>query len=577
VLAFGLLVFGRGLWDGTTRFLGREYVDAWGTQWFYWFVGRQVALGEGFGHSDLFFHPWGKDIYLHTGGNVLDGILAWPLRWLLGPVAGYNLFVLAIVATNGWAMRRLLVRLGAGAEAAALAAVFFAFNPWVLHELRDGRPTQALLAFVLLFCADYLALDRDPRPWLPSRAGLWLALAGLTYWYNALFLGMAAGVLALARVAAGPDRARTFARHAAAGVVALALVAPFAFPMLGAEDVPGLLDVEKWTLTSWVPTTKEGIDVGLYAFDPLTLRSGFYALKDDGGMAFIREDQNLFAAQVLLFVLGALLAPGRVRVAALVFAGVSLLVAVGPAVGSVPNPVYYALVKSTSIFQRLWWPSRALVLLQIAAALLAAFVFTRLRGRAPWVAAGVGAWWFAELHGSALGPMATWEAGIPAAYRCLAEADEGAIIELPYAHTQAHLYYQTIHGRPIFGGMVEDNPVFAPEEQVLIQQNNSFIAVVLDQAAAGAKPPDFTEVDRIELDTMGYRWVVLDKRAYIDIGDQGARIGTSLEGRGRWVRRTLTTLLGAPVYEDEQTAIFAPWGDPSPCEGEEPEVAVTEG
>lgn len=564
-LVLGAVVFGKGMWEGTTRFLGREYVDAWGTQWFYWFVGRQVEAGEGMGHTTLFFFPWGKDIYLHTGGNVLDGFLAWPVRWLVGPVAGYNLFILGIVATNVWAMRRLLLGLKVKPEPAALAAVFFGFNPWALHELRDGRPTQALLLFTLLFLSDYLALDTDRRRWLPVRAGIWLALAGLTYWYNALFAGMAAGVLALWRVAGARRRAWMFGRHAAAGLVALLLVAPFALPMLGSDEVPGLLSVETWTLTSWAPTTREGVNIGLYTFDPGSLGSGFFALKDDGGLAFLREDTNVYAPQLVLFLLGLLLAPGRMRAAGAVLVGVGLLISMGPEVGGVPNPAYHALVHSSSIFQRLWWPSRALVLAQLGGGILAGFAFARLRGLAPLAAVGLAGWWIAELRLSELGPMATWEAGIPAGYRCLGEAEDGAILELPYAHTQAHLYYQTVHGRSMFGGMVEDNLVFAPPEQVAYRSDNSFVAVLLDQAGEGEKAPVYTPADREALHTLGYKWVVLDKRAYLDVGDTSARVGRSLEGRARWVRRSLTNLLGAPVYEDEQTAIYAPWGDGSPC------------
>jgi hypothetical protein len=564
----GLAVFGHGMLEGTTRLLGRQYVDAWGTQWFYWFVGRQVAAGQGLGHTDLFFYPWGKDIYLHTGGNVLDALLAWPVRYLVGPVAGYNLFVLAIVATNIFAMRALLTRLGAPGPAAMLAATLFAFNPWVLHELRDGRPTQALLAFVLLFFADYLALDTDRRKWVPLRAGLWLALAGLTYWYNALFAGMAAALLALVRViprAAPAERWRLLTRHAVAGLAALALVAPFALPMLRVgASVPGLLDVSKWTLTSWTPTTEEGVGIGLYVFDPASLHSGFFAEKGTGGLAFLEEDHNVFGVQLLLMLLGAVFAPPRIRRAAGVLLGVSICIAVGPQVSGVPNIVYLAIVKTSSIFQRLWWPSRALVLGQIGLGVLAAWAFARAGRLLPGVALLVGAWWVYDLHGTELAPLSTWAAGIPAGYRCLAEATDGAVVELPYAHTQAHLYYQTLHGRPLFGGMVEDNPVFAPKEQVAFKTDNDFIAMLFDQAASGKKPPVFDPRDREELHTMGYKWVVLDKRAYMDPGDN-ARVATASEGRARWVRKTFTNMLGAPVYEDEMTAIYAPWGDGSPC------------
>ena len=90
-------VFGPGLERWSETFLGRQYVDAWGTQWFYWFVGFQMRHLGGFGWTDLFFYPWGKDIYLHTGGNVLDAIIAWPLRWVFGAVAGYNFWIVLVL------------------------------------------------------------------------------------------------------------------------------------------------------------------------------------------------------------------------------------------------------------------------------------------------------------------------------------------------------------------------------------------------------------------------------------------------------------------------------------------------
>jgi hypothetical protein len=87
--------------------------------------------------------------------------------------------------------------------------------------------------------------------------------------------------------------------------------------------------------------------------------------------------------------------------------------------------------------------------------------------------------------------------------------------------------------------------------------------MLVDQAAFGQRRPVYSAADRLQVHTLGYRWVVLDKGAYEEETD--ARRETSLVGRAPWVRRSLTNLLGAPVYEDEQTVIYAPWGDGSPC------------
>jgi hypothetical protein len=247
---------------------------------------------------------------------------------------------------------------------------------------------------------------------------------------------------------------------------------------------------------------------------------------------------------------------------------------------ALPNLVYIALVRGFRVFRRLWWPSRALVLAEVAAAVFAASAIAaalarlvpegasaRRIGAAILGIAVLTCVWGRELDGAKLVPFPIWPAGIPAGYRCLSEVDEGAVIELPYAHSQAHLYYQTIHGRPIFGGMVEDNPVFSPSGQVAIQKDNTFLAVLLDQSTEAENPPDYRDVDRAALHELGYRYVLVDKRAYLDPGHEGSLVGTTHEGRVRYVRRVLTNLLGAPVFEDQMTVIYAPWGDASPCPG----------
>ena len=106
VLAAG---FGPHLRRLADDLLGYEYVDHYGTQWFYWYTERQVRAGAPLGHTDLFFYPWGKDVYLHTGSNVLDAMAAVPFRAMFGPTLGYNVFVLAGLLASGLAMAGVVV------------------------------------------------------------------------------------------------------------------------------------------------------------------------------------------------------------------------------------------------------------------------------------------------------------------------------------------------------------------------------------------------------------------------------------------------------------------------------------
>ncbi len=571
-----LTVLGPGLYDWTEVFLGRQYVDAWGTQWFYWFVGFQIRHLQGFGWTDLFFYPWGKDVYLHTGGNVLDAILAIPVRWVFGAVAGYNLWIVLVLFLNYLGMKALALRMGADRNGARLGAVFFAFNPYALNEVNGGRPTQVMLSFLLLACLD-LVKTGEGRGWgAPVRAGVWLALTALTYWFYAFFVGIGAIGIVIWRLAAlreGDSRVHLIARHALIAVVALLLLAPFAYPMMTAEDVPGMLDVSTWTGGDWMPTTMQGVDVGMYVFDAMTRMSGFWVPKGDGRI-FLQEYLNLLWVQIALVGVGIVVAPRRWRFGGVALLASSLVVALGPSIRlpgewEISNTVYQEMVWHVSFLQRLWWPSRALVMTHVACGVFAAWGFTWL-GRRSWVQAvvvvGVLAAWIGELSAAGLAPMPVWSAHVPAGFRCLASGPPGAVIELPYAFDQSHLYFQTIHERPLLGGMVEDNLLFSPPEQVRFRGDNSFVHLLMEVAVERHDDLDYAPSDRREVEATGYRWVVLNKAAYRAPELEGrGRVDTSREGRVRNVRRDLAELLGPAVFEDQETTVYAVFGDVSPC------------
>jgi hypothetical protein len=575
-----LEVLGPGLRDWTTVFLGRQYVDAWGTQWFYWFVGYQIRNLSGFGWTDLFFYPWGKDIYLHTGGNVLDAIMAIPVRWVFGAVAGYNLWVVLVLFLNYLGLASVAEKLGADRTSARLAGAFFAFNPYVLNEINGGRPTQVVLSFLLLYVAELLQTGESRSWWAPARAGFWLAMTALMYWFYAFFGGIGAIGIVLWRVLfprEGDSRVHLIGRHAWIAVVALIFCGPFAYPMVTAGgDVPGMLDVSKWVGGDWMPTTNEGVDVGMYVFDPLSRMSGFWVPKN-GGRIFLEEYLNLLWVQAVLAPIGLLLAPRRWRGAGFALLAASLLIAVGPSLrtgteigAELPNVMYQEMVKSVSFLQRLWWPSRALVMTHIAVALCMAWVFAAF-GRRPMVQAGVAglALWATlwELDKSRLSPMPVWSAHVPAGFRCLATGPSGAIVELPYAYDQSHLYFQTIHERPLLGGMVEDNPLFSPTDQIKFRADNTFVKLMMDVAIQKHTSTEYTVSDRLAVKQMGYRYVILNKAAYVAPELKGTRFDQNSDGRLRSVRKDLHDLLGPPVFEDDEAAVYAPFGDPSPCPG----------
>ena len=585
VVAVGLVlaVFGPVLPQLAGVFLGREDVDTYGTQWFYWYVGEQILSGHGFGWTDLYFFPWGKDVYTDTGGNVLDALVALPLRALLGPTVGYNVFCLLALLANGLAFDRLVIQRTRYLPGRIVGAVLYALAPFLLFELEEGRPTQVMQPFLPLFFAHLFALKRK-RVKDAVLAGLFLALTGLTYWFYALFAGLVAIVHFAVAALAEPRRLHLFGLYALAAVVSLVLTLPFAGDLAlrtATGGVEGLLAVPT-TVDDQITRTLEGLDVPVFVYQPLTMSVGFLSEDRHGVRLFERRMDVMTLGQWLGLVVG-LVFWRRRGMAAGLFAMV-LAVGIGPVLWlggetQVLNPIWVGLERLVPPLQRLWWPGRVWAVGSLVVALATAAGLAGLRtrlGEAPALAVGVVV---LLLHGVGLFgrgylPYPTWEEWIPAGYQCLAQEDgRGAVIELPYGGDQAHVFYQTAHGHPILGGMREENPVFVPDAQEALREDNLWLSELLDTARGrriARSDEDLRRTAREELVGLGYRWAVV-LHAALDRA-QNARISGE---RSRSVRRLLNRDLGAAVWSDADLSLFSLDGSPSPCGEAGPGVGGT--
>ena len=574
-------LFGDALGQVSTHLLGLEYVDHYGTQWFYWFVEHQLTTDQSADHTDLFFYPWGKDIFAHTGTNVLDAYMALPFRLLFGHIAGYNLFVITMLVVSGVAAWFLAREATDDPFAADMAAILFAASPFVLFEAAEGRPTQAVLLFPVLFMLFTLRAGRLTGWKAPVLAGLFLAASGIQYWYYAFFGGMvclAHGLWLTAWPRAGSGgRLRTLARHALIAGVALAGTLPFGYQLLartasGDTDIPGLLDVDLWSLTANPPITREEITIGLQMWQPFRRYGGFFVQDHDGTERFL-EFAVVMPILTVPLLAAVLLRPGKLPKGAFIAMAVTAtLMACGPMIFfsdyALPNPPFIALIKEVGFLQRLWWPGRAaafanvLLCLSIAA-FLGSFAHARrlqLAGAAAMLLA-----WGADLVESSLLPVPSWNAAIPAGYYCLADGPEGALIELPYAWTQGHLYFQMAHGRPILGGMLENNETFTPDEFVTLREENEYLDALMEVSRLRVVDEGIDEAGKQELYDLGYRYVVLQRDAFQTRRSASGLLDNALRTRMRDMHKRLRRMLGEPVYDDARLTIYAPWGDPRPC------------
>ena len=186
-------------------------------------------------HANIFY-PY-RNTLAFSEPNLVAGALAAPV-WLLtrSPLAASNWVILCSFVLSFVAMFALVRRLTGNTAGAAVAAVHFAYAPYVLAHLPH---VQLLMTFglplILLALHDFVDAPDGRRA---VRFGALLALQGLACGYYGIFGGLIAGFGVLwFGAASGQWRdARYWMYAALAAAVAMALIAPFFAPYVAVQE-----------------------------------------------------------------------------------------------------------------------------------------------------------------------------------------------------------------------------------------------------------------------------------------------------------------------------------------------------
>jgi hypothetical protein len=122
---------------------------------------------------------------------------------------------------------------------------------------------------------------------------------------------------------------------------------------------------------------------------------------------------------------------------------------------------------------------------------------------------------------------------------------------------QENLYFQTIHQKPLLGGMLVTKAAFAPPQITALKENSRLLRALVavgERSYAGAAPALLE--DRQQLLDLGYRYVLVQQAGFArpSEGDRGEVVWTSDWSRAR---RMLVNILGAePGKEDERFALW---------------------
>lgn len=427
---------------------GAPRTDLWDTLWSLWYFAERVCSGQAPLRVDgLLNHPDGGTLWV---ADPVNAVLALPFLPWMGVAATWTLLVLGHVVFAGLAAHRLGEAVSGGrAEAGWVAGTAYASAPLLLAHIHNGASEAVATGWLALAALALWRLREAPSPRRAALAGLALAVCTVASWYGGVCAFLLLGVVLLA----GPARRWVFGA-ALVGVLAAAPVAVLARRSASAEDNVVGIKTDKE-----VATVRRTIGPA----DPLA-----YVMPGDYRSPDFRElsqyGEEYVHCPYLGWVLLVASAAGLRRRGAWPWAVAGLLgavLAMGPVLaqkgapvilpGRLAVPLPYLLLERLPGFDGLSLLWRLAQLPVLAVSVLAALAAVGRPRLAAAIAVG------AVLEARFVSPMAglpeTTDATLAAPIHALAAAPEGAVMNFPVAGGRAVLYEQTVHHKPLTGGL----------------------------------------------------------------------------------------------------------------------------
>ncbi|NNJ10872.1 hypothetical protein EKD04_011070 [Chloroflexales bacterium ZM16-3] len=525
----------------------REYL------WNIWWVGTSVSRGAPMFYTTYIFYPVGLSLYFHTL-DPLNGVLAIPFQMLFGLTAAYNImnilwFILA--AVGAYALAQYVT---ANRAASFIAGLIYGFSPYMAFHLWAGQIASLSAGLMPLYLLALLLGLRGRWPFL-LLASVLLTMIGHSDWHYLAFSVTITGLVAVYesfRLRRPQVILAVFAKCAGVGALFLALFSPVLIPMIAEytnnpsaeRPIEHSVAHSADLLAFWLPSI----------FHPLWgdwAQSIFNQLVPDtivGGIA------TLGYVALILGLIGVLREWRRSGLFLLIFVA-GFLLALGPylqvdGVNSfdtdLPIPMPFLFFRMLPFMEINRFPSRFVVVAMLALATLAAIGFDWISRQPRVIRLPSGGRAALPALMAALVLFEFWPRPFPMDptvnapdvspfYRQMAaDQEDYAILEVPNLKQDA-MFYQTIHGKRIFGGRIS-------REKGHIWRHDRLIGALIDSS-----PPwkdigvdESPSAARAALACQGVRYVLFYKHG-----------ADSRESAGSAALQSTLFADVAPVYDDD--------------------------
>ncbi len=429
---------------------GAERTDLWDSLWSLWYVWLRIRSGElPYRVDGLLEHPAGGVLWV---ADPVNAVLALPLVGVVGVAAAWTLLVIGHVAFAGIAAHRL----GAAVSphqpwAGWVAGVSYASAPMLLAHIHNGASEAVGTGWMAWAALRLLRLSETPTGRNAGVAALALALTTIAHWYAGV------GVFLLACFFAFSSRRNLKSFLPTIGLAVLIVLPVAGLARHAATSEGNVVGIKTERELATVRRTIGPADPVGY------LRPGDFRSPDFRELS--RYGEAYIHCHYLGWV-GIVAALGALRrregttifwlagVAAAVLACGPVLAQKGAAVvlpGSLAVPLPWFILEKLPGFASLSLTWRVAQLAVLALAVLAGRGVGGRRAVAlVFVVASL-----AETLGISpmAGPQATTDGCVASPIAALAAEPEGALMNFPVAGGRAYLYEQTVHRKPLTGGL----------------------------------------------------------------------------------------------------------------------------
>ena len=450
-------------WPVAARFSSAGRLDTGDGRYSIWNV-AWVARALTTNPAELFqaniFHPHANTLAF-SEANLVAGVIAVP-AWLLtaNAIAASNWTILCSFALTFFTTYLLVRRLTGSVAGAAIAALHFAYSPFVFAHIPH---VQLLMTFPLpLVMLALHGFVEAPGLRRALALGAALALQALASGYYGFFAGLIAALgIVWFGVAFGHWRSiRYWALSGAAAAIAIAIVAPFFLPYLGIREDGFVRSLDDARLHS--------VRWRAYFASPILLHRWMLPLIGSWReVLFPGFLPIIFTVVAIARSIGprreSVPIRGRVLGFYLVVAALGLWASLGPAAG-----LYRVFHEVIPFFSMLRAPARFGLLVTFALAVLGGVGFASIErvlgGRKRFVV--VAAVLSLAVARSTVGGLSLTNAPpVPLAYQRLKDLPQAPVFEFPYFNGRddrhrntEYMVWSTLHWKPLINGYSDHVP-----------------------------------------------------------------------------------------------------------------------